>query len=401
MEKTGVVLLERYELCKKIGAGGSGAVYLAWDRHLERFVAVKEELRTAETESFAKDGDFLREEMKMLKALQHPMLPAVYDYFGETEQYLVMEYIPGESLHNFIEREGAVPEGQACQWALQLLNLLSYLHARKPPVIYRDLKPANIILCPDGNLRVVDFGAARQACYDGRRPEHLAGTAGYAAPEQLCGKADERSDLYTLGATLYHMLTGHDPGRPPYGLRPVRSMRPEVSQELEWIVAKCTGAEPVRRYQTAEELRKDLEKRKFSGRKFFFRRFGSRKRHVLRRMEKKIWLTEKRNVGLFTAGILLCTFTALVSIQAMGREKPLPVIVYNRQGQKVVIRYDSVYTPDGNLLLELKQELFGEEGIQELSVGLTDCETGKRRERIFYIRGGSGGEMQSGEEMGK
>lgn len=411
----------KYELKERIGTGGSSTVYLAWDRHLERYVAVKEEKRAGDAEKandtqamknadILKNTGILKNEMEMLKALKHPMLPEVYDYFQETKRYLVMEYIHGDSLHNFIEREGAVREEQACKWALQLSSLFSYLHGQKPPVIYRDLKPDNIIVCPDGNLRVVDFGTALRQSYDKRNAENLAGTAGYAAPEQLYGKtgkeewghqngnerrdtfgtgfgigADERSDIYTLGATLYHMLTGHDPARPPYGIRPVRSMKPELTADMERIVGKCTEEAPEKRYQTVEALKADLEKRKFSGRK-------RRNPYPLWKLEKKIWLTEKKTTGFFTVGLLLCGLCAgFFSIRVSGRETPLPVIVYNQQGQKIIIRYDSIYTPEGNLLFGLEQELFREDEIFELSVGLTDCATGRRRERIFYIRGGRTG----------
>lgn len=396
------VLMGKYELKEKIGTGGSGTVYLAWDRHLERYVAVKEEKE-------AEDNSILRNEMEMLKELKHPMLPAIYDYFKETKWYLVMEYIDGEGLHNYIGREGAISEAQACEWALQLLDLFSFLHGQRPPVIYRDLKPANIIVCPDGSLRVVDFGTALRHRYD-KAAASLAGTAGYAAPEQLFGRtgrascgnengdsgnktfaagADERSDIYALGATLYHMLTGHDPARPPYGIRPVRYMNPGVTQDMERIVEKCTEEEPEKRYQTVEELRPDLEKRKFSGGRRLFGKSGRKKnRYPLRKLEKRIWLTEKKTIGLFAAGTLFCGLCAgLFSIRASGRETPLPVVVYNQQGQKVIIRYDSVYSPEGNLLFELEQDLLQKEGVFELSIGLTDCATGKRRERIFYIKG--------------
>lgn len=407
---TGRVLLGKYELQEQIGAGGSSVVYLAWDRHLERYVAIKANKQPEKSE----EADVLKKEMETLKALNHPMLPAVYDYFQEKEQYLVMEYIEGESLHNFIEREGNIPEEQVYEWALQLAELLSYLHAQKPPVLYRDMKPDNIIICPDGNLRVIDFGTALRARYDRREPEKLAGTVGYAAPEQLAitnghaiperltgtveyryesgTGADERSDIYTLGATMYHMLTGHNPARPPYGLRPIRYMKPELTRDMERIVEKCTEEEPAKRYQTAEELRNDLKQRRFSGKRHLFREYRRRKQYVLRRMEKQIWLTEKATTGLFAAGFLFCgLFAGLFSIQVKGKETPLPVIVYNKQGQKVVIRYDSVYTTEGSLVFELERELFGEAGVKELSIGLTDCETGEKRERVFYIQG-SGGE---------
>lgn len=400
----GKVLLGKYELREKIGEGASGIVYLAWDRHLECVVAVKEQkLRQGE-----QDSEALKKEREMLKALKHPMLPAVYDYFVEGAQYLVMEYVEGMCLHNFIEKEGSIPERQACEWAIQLAGLLLYLHTRKPPVIYRDLKPDNIIVCPDGNLRVVDFGTALSISYDRHYPSHFAGTIGYAAPEQLGAgraagaRADERSDIYTLGATLYHMLTGHHPSLPPYGVRTLRSMKPELSHGIERIVKKCTQTESDKRYQNIEEVKRDLLHREAFYRKGNCRqesyRDGSgkmwsgrrQKDAVIRKIEKKIWLTEKKTIGLFALLFLLFGNFGPGGLCALvkGREKALPVIVYNEQGQKVIIRYDSVYQPDGNMLLELGHELFEEEGVWELSVALTGRENGKRQERVFYIRGG-------------
>lgn len=388
MEKT---LMGKYELREKLGEGGSSAVYLAWDRHLECMVAVKEQKQPKSMQ----EETMLKWEREMLKTLKHPMLPAVYDYFGEDVQYLVMEYIKGESLRHYIEKEGSIPEQQACEWAIQLAELLMYLHTRKPPVIYRDLKPENIIVCPDGNLRVVDFGTALLASYGLRYQDNLAGTLGYAAPEQLGkgeaggAKADERSDIYTLGATLYHMLTGHHPSLPPAGIRALRSMKPELSRRMEQIVIKCTRPEPDKRYQSVEEVKRDLLYKKVRrSRLIIAERPRKTKGAAIRRIEKNIWLTEKKTTGLFGMLILLGSFflsSSLLSVK--GRETPLPVVVYNEQGQKVVIRYDSVYQPDGNLLLELGHELFDNGGIWELSVGLKSRGDGQRRERVFYIQG--------------
>ncbi len=391
------VLDGKYEIYGQIGEGGQGVVYRARDKHMERFVAIK----TGKCVQSAAERQLLREEMEILKRLRHPMLPAVYDYFEEDRQYLVMEYIEGISLHNFIELEGCIPEKKACEWAIQLLDLLSYLHGQKPSVIYRDLKPENIMVCPEGSLRVVDFGAALSPCYRKTGQETVAGTIGYAAPEQLtdgrngAGRADERSDIYTFGATLYHMLTGYNPSLPPCGIRPVRCMAPNLTRRIERIVGKCTQAEPSKRYQTVEEIREDLLCKKrghFSpGRK------ERRSQFVICKMEKRIWLTEKKTVGLFVLGGLLGTALLYgAALSVCGREKPLPVTVYNKQGQKLVIRYDSIYTADGDFVFELEKKLFDRGGRQELSISLTDCETGKRRERIFSIEGGG----CEGEEKG-
>lgn len=300
------VLVDKYELIKKIGEGGSGVVYLAWDRHLECMVAVKEDklMKAGKLTKGGSDIDFLKKEMEFLRSLKHPMLPGVIDYFAADGQYLVMEYIKGESLHNYIEKEGKIPEDTACGWALQLLDLLSYLHGQKPPVIYRDLKPENIMLCPDSQLRVVDFGSAFYMHYNGVLQENLAGTVGYAAPEQFdnsgkySGMADERSDIYNFGATLYHMLTGFNPSRPPYGVRAPGLMNPELSADIGKIVLKCTETEPSKRYQSAGEVKRALLQRRINRRNGFFADWGKRRQCVIKKLEKNICLTDKKSVGL-------------------------------------------------------------------------------------------------------
>lgn len=388
------ILQGKYELKEKIGEGACGVVYLAWDRHMERLVAVKEERLPKEACGVRiRDNAILRVEMEMLKTLEHPMLPAVYDYFQDDSRYLVMEYIKGISLHNYIEKEGSVAEEQACIWALQLIELFSYLHTRKPPILYRDLKPENIIVCPDGNLRVIDFGTAVSVRYDKYGQGSIAGTRGYAAPE-IFGEnkisesaADERSDIYTLGATLYHMLTGYHPAKPPYGIRPVRSIAPHLSRGIEEIVMKCTQPAREKRYQTIEEVKKDLLRKKYLGKRHLWGRIKERESHIIRKMEKKIQLTEKRNVGLFSIVMLTgITVMGIFSLSVKGKETPLPVTVYNTKGQKLVIRYDSVYQTNENLILELEKELFESENVKELSIKLTDSVTKESRERIFYIQ---------------
>ena len=276
---------------------------------------------------------------------------------------------------------------------MQLLGLLSYLHTRNPPVIYRDLKPENIIVCPDGNLRLVDFGAAFFIQYHKPDQENLAGTIGYAAPEQLReegqteGCADERSDIYTFGATLYHMLTGYNPSLPPCGIRPVRCMNPVLTPGIELIVGKCTQPEQVKRYQSVEEVKRDLQNKDTLIRRHRLLR-GRKERFMIQKMEHRIRLTEKKTIGLFVSGMMLFgIIAAFFGLTAKGREAPLPVIVYNTQGQKVVIRFDSVYETEGNLVFELEKKLFQTEGVKELSVSLTDCESGEKQERIFYIQG--------------
>lgn len=380
------VLAGKYELQRRIGEGGCSVVYLAWDLHIGRHVALKalKEQNPDETE------DILKKEMEMMKDLNHPMIPTVYDFFREDRWYLVMEYIDGESLHNIIKREGRLTQKQACEWAIQLLGLLSYLHGNQPPVIYRDLKPANIIVRADGRLKAVDFGAAFYVRYDcgNMLREKMAGTVGYASPEQLQVKgagqiADERSDIYTFGAVLYHMLTGNVPSGQLHGGLSVRSINPSLSKDIERVVRKCTMPDPLMRYQSAGDIKKDLERIKYCNER--------KNSAVLFRMEKKIRLTEKKTAGLFGIGMLLACLTAGgFAIQAKGQEAYLPVTVYNKQGQKLLIRYDSIYEADDSFVFELEQKLFEGKGIHTLSISLTDSESGDRRERIFYIKGKEG-----------
>ena len=295
-----ILLENKYELIKPIGEGGNGIVYLAWDRHLECMVAIKENKLLEDSSSM----NVLRNEMEFLKSLKHPMLPAVIDYFDTDKRYLVMEYIEGENLCDYIEKEGKIAEDTACEWAMQLLDLLLYLHSQKPAIIYRDLKPENIILCKDSKVRVVDFGSACCMHYNGNLAENMAGTIGYAAPEQFDGLgkysavADERSDIYNFGATLYHMLTGFNPSLPPCGIRPPRFINPQLTAGIDKIVLNCTQAEPSKRYQSVEEIRKDMMRRKYIGKKGIFLGIGRGRRYVIKRLEKNICLTDKKTIGL-------------------------------------------------------------------------------------------------------
>lgn len=301
--KSGKILAGIYEIQKILGEGASGVVYLAWDIHLSRHVVLKKQKQNEDS-----DDRSFRQELIMLKELKHPMLPILYDYFWEDGWYLVMEYIRGNNLHNLINETGGIREKQVLVWALQIAELLCYLHDRKPAVIYRDLKPDNIMVCPDGRVHLIDFGSAY--CKQGLegKDKILAGTVGYAAPEQLGlekegGYSDERSDIYSFGRTLYHMLTGHDPSVPPYGIWPIRHMNPQLSPGMERFVEQCTMLQPWMRFQTMEEIIKELKRlKKYQGNKYWkgnkdFRGFF-KKEPVMKRLERKIWLTQKQGIGL-------------------------------------------------------------------------------------------------------
>lgn len=269
----------KYRIIRALGQGGEGSVYLAEDESLGRQVAVKRLWGREEPE----EASFLRD-------LRHPMLPVVYELLHEDGWYLVMEYIEGISLHNYIEKQGRVEEGQARLWAAALLDVLDYLHTREMPVIYRDLKPDNIMVCREGSLKLVDFGAAALRCFGEAGVGRMAYSDGFAAPEQrgedgLGVRADERSDLYAFGRTLYYMVTGAVPGDSPDNSFPVSCYNPLLSEELEEIIDRCTREEPELRYQVAGEVMRDL-----------FRKGGRRKsrrgREFVRHIEKQICLTD-------------------------------------------------------------------------------------------------------------
>ncbi len=230
-------------------------------------------------------------EAEMLQRLRHPMLPVVYEVFQEDGWYLAMEYIQGITLREYVERNGYVREKQACVWTNQLLDVLGYLHTRKPPVIYRDLKPDNIMVCSDGHLRLVDFGAACRQEFGVVSDGLMAATPGYGAPEQFGRtgdgiRADERSDIYALGKVLYYMVTGSDPARPPYVSLPIRDYQPLLTPDLERIIRKCIEDETTERYQTVCQVRNDLGE---CGRG----KPCMRRRSFIRVVEKQVWLTEK------------------------------------------------------------------------------------------------------------
>lgn len=303
--------LGKYKIIRSLGEGGEGGVYLAEDESLGRYVAVKrlwekEKQRGEQSkESGEKDrdrgerdeesgeqdgGERIKAEAAFLRDLRHPMLPVVYELLYEDGWFLVMEYIEGISLHNYIEKKGSVDEAQARLWAMELLDVLDYLHTRETPVIYRDLKPDNIMVCRDGSLKLVDFGAAGLRSFGEEAGARMAFSAGFAAPEQrgedgLGVRADERSDLYAFGKTLYYMVTGTFPGTSPDTFFPASYYNPLLSEELGEIIDRCTREAPELRYQVAGEIMRDLCRG--GG-----RRKGRRGRGFVRHIEKQICLTD-------------------------------------------------------------------------------------------------------------
>lgn len=261
MLKVGDLIDGKYKILNEIGRGGMSTVYLAINEKANKPWAVKEVRKNGiSNRELVKQS--LMVEIKLLKKLKHKGLPSIVDIIDQQDNYLiVMDYIEGITLENIMQEDGVQPQEKVVDWAIQLCDVLQYLHTRKPAIIYRDMKPSNIMLRSDGSVVLIDFGTARE--FKERHVEDTTclGTQGYAAPEQFggMGQTDERTDIYSLGATMYRLVTGHNPSEPPYEMYQITHWNPRLSTGLEGIIAKCTSKDPKSRYQSVQEVRYALE----------------------------------------------------------------------------------------------------------------------------------------------
>lgn len=267
----GTLLVERYRIVRRIGGGGMGSVYLAEDQNLaNRPVAVKEMVEMFADESSRQKAieDFKRES-ELLARLDHPSIPTIYQYFLDLNRgryYLVMKYIDGGDLaRRQRERGGKIDELTVTKWAIDTCDVLDYIHGQNPPIIYRDLKPANLMIDARTNrIMLVDFGIARFVAPN-QRGVTAIGTMGYAPPELFAGKVESRSDLYSLGATMFHLLTGQDPQDNPLLIfdfnknpRP-RQINPTISEEMEELICRAVEHKPENRFESAREFGNQLK----------------------------------------------------------------------------------------------------------------------------------------------
>lgn len=426
---------EKYELMHEIGKGGSAVVYKAWNKALKCYAAVK---------IYDNKQDFQIKEREVLKRLRHPALPMLLDYMETQESiYLVMEYIEGLNLEEYIKQYGPVGEEQAISWAVEIADVLLFLHTRGEPVIYQDMKPSNVMIDTDRKIKLIDFGSVFLKHQENQEEYIYTGTYGYGAPEQFEKRAwegvDERSDIYALGATLHHMLTGNNPSKPPFILGSLRFYNGALSGELEKIVSKATMTQKERRYANLQEMKNALKKagRKESMSRKLYRtaaaawyvflfiltaifikecqggfsreneelyliaagflfilylgKLVGRKINKKRRIRqvKNVYLSIKKGRGLFAAigcGVLSAMLLSFAGV-ASAREPVLPVVVRNEQGQKILIRFDSVYCLREGVQLEIPSDNFipGEEYILRL-----ECirkETKEKKSRTFYLKG--------------
>lgn len=277
MLQIGSIVDGKYKVLSKIGQGGMSVVYLALNERANKTWAIKE-IRKDGVQDFTTVKQGLIAETNILKSLNHKYLPSIVDVIDDDETFLiVMDYIQGKSL-NVILRESMEQDGypisveDTLSWAKQLCDVLYYLHTRPQPIIYRDMKPANVMLKPDGEISLIDFGTARVFKTGNSEDTTCLGTPGYAAPEQYGGNGQTRpqTDIYCLGATLHHLITGRNPAATPFNFPKITQCRPTLLEEtpkelrnillgLEMIIDKCTQYEIKDRYQSCAELKYDLE----------------------------------------------------------------------------------------------------------------------------------------------
>lgn len=264
--QTGSTLMNRYAIEEVIGIGGMGAVYRARDMHFPnavKLVAVKEMIIQTRDPLVRKTivQNFERE-ANILVTLEHPCIPRIFDYFSLNERsYLVLELIQGRDLEELLSQTpNPLPEEQVVQWAIELCDVLNYLHNHKPePIIFRDMKPSNIMINQNNHVVLIDFGIAKS--FKGGQKGTMIGTEGYSPPEQYRGEATLQADIYALGATLHHALTRKDPRLEPpftFGDRPIRKINPVVSVEMETIVNTALQYNPADRFPSAEAMKDAL-----------------------------------------------------------------------------------------------------------------------------------------------
>ena len=260
MLNPGAVIGERYRVVRELGGGGMKLVYLVEDSHLNRKAALAEMIDsfTRRADQAAAIAAFERE-ADLLAELESEYIPRIFDRFSEhNRHYLVMEYVPGRTLEERLSAAGGkLDENFVIAVATQVLEALEYLHGLTPPIIYRDLKPSNVIVRASGRIKMVDFGIARH--FQPKSTATMIGTQGYAPPEQYLGKAEARSDLYALGATLHHLLTGRDPtAAPPFTFPPTSQLEPEISPALAKLVDEALAYDVDRRIPSAPEFTRRL-----------------------------------------------------------------------------------------------------------------------------------------------
>lgn len=255
MLRPGEILDQKYKILSLVGTGGMSRVWLAADITMDnKLWAIKEIDKNSREYKATVNQDKMLREIRIMKKLDHPALPRIVSLIdGVNTICVVMDYIEGDTLRNILKKYGPQSSERVAEWMIPVCDVLDYLHTQDPPIIYRDMKPSNIMLTPDGNIKIIDFGIARE--YKGNAEDtQPLGTTGYASPEHRTKHTDARSDVYTVGTTMYQLLTGENPTDPLFHMVPIRQINPTLSTGLEKIILKATALNPDDRYQTARDL---------------------------------------------------------------------------------------------------------------------------------------------------
>lgn len=259
----GTVIANRYEVIRLVGQGGMSNLYLCKDRKYQNALVVIKEMTAAYSDPKEQQMavNLFHREAKLLASLNHRHIPKVYDYFQfQGKYYLSMEFVDGEDLgKKLMDKPGPMDEKDVAELGTQMATVLYYLHVHKPPIVFRDVKPSNIMMTAQG-VKLIDFGIARHFDVAKKGDTMRIGSPGYAPPEQYSGQTDPRSDVYALGVTLHHAVTGRDPTttNTPFILPPPRDLNPKCSQQMADIIKKATQLDPASRYQTMLEMKRDL-----------------------------------------------------------------------------------------------------------------------------------------------
>lgn len=433
-------MLGKYEILEELGCGSFGGVFLAKDTNLNNNVAIK---KVSIDENAVERRENVKKEMELLLNLKHPGLPQIFDFIEEEDaSYIVMEYVEGISLYDYISEHGKVDTENAVRWIKELCEILEYMHDGRPAIIYRDLKPANVMITKDGKIKLVDFGAAFVRDY-ATETKDILGTRGYTAPELFMGKqAEKTSDIYSLGVILYEMLTGINPNRPPYLTKSLRQVDRSFSKELERIVNKCINKDPGQRYQSVESLKKEIDKldkiMDFESLFFKIKKFTVLMAYIVAglsifepfytvgyenleiadvermlllmavalllnilivyvspaisrpvKIEKQIWLTGKNYVGLYGLIIgLSITMGGVVFINSSSTKAIVPdslwVEMKDVNERKMLLQSDASYTVEDMVRLEIPSEEIPSESMN-LKIVATDSEGKIYESRIFSV----------------
>ena len=374
MLEIGSLLDGKYKILNKIGQGGMSVVYLAMNEKANKQWAIKE-MRKEKNKNYEIMKQSLITETNLLKELKHPYLPSIADIIENDDTIIiVMDYVEGRPLSDILSEEGVIEEDKVADYAIQLCDVLDYLHSQNPPIIYRDLKPANIMLRPDGKITLIDFGTARKYNYDSVSDTTCLGTIGYAAPEQFAGETlrqtDARTDIYNLGATMYHLLTGVNPSEPPYELYPIRRWDESLSNGLEKIILRATRKDPDKRFNDCKEMSYALQH--------------------FRDLDDSYIATQKKKIYLFAASLILSFTFFSMAIVVNGMEKREILKLYNNYLSEAALKIASAGSEnvvDSDILKLFRDAINISPNSTEAYIRMLDyyCDLGQTRNGLMAI----------------